>query len=146
MRRLLSGKLHNPGKESGIRHAHLQTRHTYSSGRESFPRNGSGAFTASENRTSCNLWQHPDKNPRARYNMNGAPVIFREEDTPMTGILTPKQNSSGQSYYCIKPSYKDPATRKWRQKMLSTHLEAKGNKRKAEALKTKALAVPKSLG
>ena len=58
----------------------------------------------------------------------------------MTGILTSKQNTSGQSYYYIKLSYKDPISHKWRQKMISTHLEVKGNKRKAEALKNEAIS------
>lgn len=58
----------------------------------------------------------------------------------MTGILITKQNASGQSYYYIKLSYKDPISHKWRQKMIATHLEVKGNKRKAEALKNEAIA------
>lgn len=58
----------------------------------------------------------------------------------MTGTLITKQTISGQSYYYIKLSYKDPVSHKWRQKMLSTHLETKGNKRKAENLKAKAVA------
>lgn len=57
----------------------------------------------------------------------------------MTGTLITKKNASGQSYFYIKLSYKNPITHKWCQKMLSTHLEAKGNKRKAEALKNEAL-------
>ena len=57
----------------------------------------------------------------------------------MTGILITKQNASGQSYYYIKLSYKDPISHKWRQKMISTHLEVKGNKRKAEAMKNEAI-------
>ncbi len=57
----------------------------------------------------------------------------------MTGILITKQNTSGQSYYYVKLSYKDPISHKWRQKMISTHLEVKGNKRKAEAMKNEAI-------
>lgn len=57
----------------------------------------------------------------------------------MTGILITRKNASGQSYYYIKLSYKDPISHKWRQKMISTHLEVKGSKRKAEALKNEAI-------
>ena len=59
----------------------------------------------------------------------------------MTGTLITKQNSSGQSYYYVKLSYKDPLTHKWKQKMVSTHMTAKGNKRKAESLKNEVLAI-----
>lgn len=55
----------------------------------------------------------------------------------MTGTLVTKQNKSGQSYFYIKLSYKNPVSHKWCQKMVSTHLEVKGNKRKAESLKMK---------
>lgn len=58
----------------------------------------------------------------------------------MTGTLITKQNASGQSYYYIKLSYKDPISHKWRQKMISTHLEVKGNKRRAETMKNEAIA------
>lgn len=58
----------------------------------------------------------------------------------MTGTLVTKQNKSGQSYFYIKLSYKNPVSHKWCQKMVSTHLEVKGNKRKAEALKNEAVA------
>ncbi len=58
----------------------------------------------------------------------------------MTGTLITKQNSSGQSYYYVKLSYKDPLTHKWKQKMVSTHMAAKGNKRKAESLKNEVIA------
>lgn len=57
----------------------------------------------------------------------------------MTGTLITKKNTSGQSYYYIKLSYKDPISHKWRQKMVATHLEEKGNKRKAEMLKNEAI-------
>ena len=52
----------------------------------------------------------------------------------MTGTLVEKKLKSGKSYYYVKLSYKDPSTGKWRQKLLGTGLEAKGNKRKAEAM------------
>ena len=58
----------------------------------------------------------------------------------MTGTLIAKQNSSGQSYYYVKLSYKGPLTHKWKQKMVSTHMTAKGNKRKAESLKNEVIA------
>lgn len=63
-----------------------------------------------------------------------------EERLYMTGTLITKQNASGQSYYYIKLSYKDPISHKWRQKMISTHLEVKGNKRRAETMKNEAIA------
>ena len=58
----------------------------------------------------------------------------------MTGTLVTKQNKSGQSYFYIKLSYKNPVSHKWCQKMVSTHLEVKGNKRKAETMKNEAVA------
>ncbi len=58
----------------------------------------------------------------------------------MTGTLITKKNRSGQSYYYIKLSYKNPISHTWCQKMISTHLETKGNKRKAEVLKSEAIA------
>ncbi len=79
-------------------------------------------------------------------NKNGRAIILiarpsiERRNINMTGTLITKQSTSGQSYYYIKLSYKDPVSHKWRQKMISTHLEAKGNKRKAEALKNEAVA------
>lgn len=52
----------------------------------------------------------------------------------MTGTLRIKTLSSGKSYYYINLSYKDPRTNKWKAKTISTGLEVKNNKRKAEAL------------
>lgn len=66
------------------------------------------------------------------------PVMERRDY--MTGTLITKQYASGQSYYYIKLSYKDPISHKWCQKMISTHLEVKSNKRKAETKKNEAVA------
>lgn len=52
----------------------------------------------------------------------------------MTGTLRTKTLSSGKSYYYINLSYKDPKTNKWKAKTLSTGLEVKNNKRKAESM------------
>ena len=52
----------------------------------------------------------------------------------MTGTLITKKLKSGKSYYYVKLSFKDPVTGTWRQKLLGTGLETKGNKRKAEAM------------
>ncbi len=52
----------------------------------------------------------------------------------MTGTLRTKTLSSGKSYYYINLSYKDPRTNKWKAKTISTGLEVKNNKRKAEAM------------
>lgn len=54
----------------------------------------------------------------------------------MTGTLQTKKLPSGNSYYYIKLSYKDPRSGKWKQKTLSTGLETKNNKRKAESFIT----------
>jgi integrase len=50
----------------------------------------------------------------------------------MTGTLQVKKLNSGKSYYYVKLSYKDPRTQTWKSKTLSTKLEEKNNKRKAE--------------
>ncbi len=52
----------------------------------------------------------------------------------MTGTLRIKTLSSGKSYYYINLSYKDTRTSKWKAKTISTGLEVKNNKRKAEAM------------
>ena len=52
----------------------------------------------------------------------------------MTGTLRTRILSSGKSYYYINLSYKDPRTNKWKAKTISTGLEVKNNKRKAEAM------------
>lgn len=52
----------------------------------------------------------------------------------MTGTLQVKTLNSQKSYFYVKLSYKDPRTDTWRQKTLSTKLEVKNNKRKAEAM------------
>lgn len=54
----------------------------------------------------------------------------------MTGTVQPKTLPSGKTYLYICLSYKDPKTGKWKQKTVPTGLEAKGNKRKAQALVT----------
>ena len=57
----------------------------------------------------------------------------------MTGCLITKNLKSGKSYYYVKLSYSDPSTGARRQKMISTGLIMKGNKRKAEAFMQKAI-------
>lgn len=52
----------------------------------------------------------------------------------MTGILQTKTLASGNTYYYVKLSYKDPRSNSWKSKTLSTGLEFKNNKRKAEAM------------
>ena len=51
----------------------------------------------------------------------------------MTGSLQVKSLKSGNSYYYIRLSYKDPSTFEWKTKVVSTGLEAPNNKRKALA-------------
>ena len=55
----------------------------------------------------------------------------------MTGTLQIKKLKSGKSYYYVRLSYKDARTGKWKTKALSTKLEPKNNKKKAEAIKDK---------
>ena len=57
----------------------------------------------------------------------------------MTGCLISKNLKSGKSYFYVKISYSDPSTGARRQKMISTGLMTKGNKRKAEAFMQKAI-------
>ena len=52
----------------------------------------------------------------------------------MTGTVISKNLNSGNSYFYIKLSYRDPVTGVRKQKLLGTGLTVKGNKRKAEAL------------
>ena len=52
----------------------------------------------------------------------------------MTGTLRTRTLSSGKSFYYINLSYKDPRTNKWKDKTISTGIEVKNNKRKAEAM------------
>ena len=52
----------------------------------------------------------------------------------MTGTLRTRTLSSGKSFYYINLSYKDPRTNKWKAKTISTGIEVKNNKRKAEAM------------
>ncbi len=56
----------------------------------------------------------------------------------MRGNLIIKTTSSGRELYYIALSYKDPLTGKWKSKTVSTGLDAKGNKRKAETLRREA--------
>ena len=58
----------------------------------------------------------------------------------MTGSLITKNAASGNSYYYIKLSYKNPLSQKWCQKMVATGLTTKGNKRKAESMKNDIIA------
>ena len=58
----------------------------------------------------------------------------------MTGSLITKNAASGNSYYYIKLSYKNPLSQKWCQKMVATGLTVKGNKRKAEGMKNDIIA------
>lgn len=50
----------------------------------------------------------------------------------MTGTLQIKQLPSGNAYYYVKLSYKDPRTGGWKSKTCATGLAVKNNKRKAE--------------
>ena len=52
----------------------------------------------------------------------------------MTGSLFTKTTSKNTEYYYISLCYKDPASRKWKTKIVRTGLPVKNNKRKAEAL------------
>ena len=52
----------------------------------------------------------------------------------MTGNLVTRKTSKNQEYYYVSLSYKDPSTRQWKTKMISTGLPVKNNKRKAQAL------------
>lgn len=52
----------------------------------------------------------------------------------MTGTLQIKTLASGNTYYYVKLSYKDPRSDSWKSKTLATGLEVKNNKRKAEAM------------
>lgn len=52
----------------------------------------------------------------------------------MTGTLQMKTLASGNTYYYVKLSYKDPRSDSWKSKTLATGLEVKNNKRKAEAM------------
>lgn len=52
----------------------------------------------------------------------------------MTGTLQMKTLASGNTYYYVKLSYKDPRSNSWKSKTLATGLEVKNNKRKAEAM------------
>jgi len=52
----------------------------------------------------------------------------------MTGTLIEKNLNSGKEYFYIRLTYKDGKTDTWKTKTLGTHLETKGNKRKAEKL------------
>lgn len=51
----------------------------------------------------------------------------------MTGSLVKKTSSSGKTYFYIQLSYKNQLG-KWQKKTVSTKLEVKGNKKKAESL------------
>lgn len=57
----------------------------------------------------------------------------------MTGTLQMKTLASGNTYYYVKLSYKDPRSNSWKSKTLATGLEFKNNKRKAEAMIKKFL-------
>lgn len=50
----------------------------------------------------------------------------------MTGALCVKKLQSGNAYYYINLRYKDPRSRQWKCKTLSTGLLKKGNRRRAE--------------
>ena len=52
----------------------------------------------------------------------------------MTGTLIKKKTSETREYFYINLSYKDPETKKWKTKTVSTGLEVKNNKRKAEKM------------
>ena len=52
----------------------------------------------------------------------------------MKGTIQKKKVKSGKEYLYVFLSYKDPKTSKRKQKIVSTGLLAKGNKRKAEKL------------
>ena len=52
----------------------------------------------------------------------------------MKGTVQSKTTKKGIEYLYIYLDYTDPVTRKRRQKVVSTGLTAKGNKRKAEAM------------
>ena len=52
----------------------------------------------------------------------------------MTGTLITRKLSSGNSYFYVRLSYKDPRTNTWKTKTLATKLAVKNNKRKAEAM------------
>lgn len=68
----------------------------------------------------------------------------------MKGTVQSKQTKKGNKYLYIQLDYIDPITQKRRQKMISTGLSAKGNKRKAEAMiktivdKYQYLEIPKT--
>lgn len=57
----------------------------------------------------------------------------------MTGSIQTKTLKSGNTYLYIYLSYKDPKTGYWKQKTIPTGLEAKGNKRKAQAMITSVI-------
>lgn len=52
----------------------------------------------------------------------------------MTGSLYEKKHKSGNAYWYVRLSYKDPVTQQWKQKDVATHLPSKGNKKKAAAM------------
>ena len=53
----------------------------------------------------------------------------------MTASVQPKTTKAGNTYLYIVLSYKSPDTGKWKTREVSTHLPAKNNRRRAEALK-----------
>ena len=54
--------------------------------------------------------------------------------TLMKGTVQTKTTKKGIEYLYIYLDYTDPITHKWKQKAVSTGLEAKGNKRRAEKM------------
>lgn len=52
----------------------------------------------------------------------------------MKGTVQTKTTKKGIEYLYIYLDYTDPITHKWKQKAVSTGLEAKGNKRRAEKM------------
>ena len=52
----------------------------------------------------------------------------------MTGTLTTRKTSSGHEYYYVRLSYKDPKTGRWKDKIVSTGLPVKNNKKKANSM------------
>lgn len=57
----------------------------------------------------------------------------------MTGRLTTKTTSAGREYYYIVLSYKDPRTKKWKNKYVKTGLVTRNNKKQASKLIGKAI-------
>ena len=52
----------------------------------------------------------------------------------LTGCVISKKTSAGKEYLYINLKYKDPENGTWKNKMISTKMLAKGNKRRAKQL------------